>query len=125
MESVLLVVCAQGAEFESSPLTIEKSFPEPPMQQAAWSPPNTKLSADLTSATTILFQQGLVDPRGCEYRDISVGTGSCWNGDGRVLHCHGWVIPSADKESQKFVICWNGLVYPAVTVGEKALSADE
>jgi hypothetical protein len=108
----------------SLPLKNE-ALPEPPMQRAGLSPDNAGLPADLLSATRRLFDQGLADPRGCEYRMIAVGTGSCWSGDGGVVDCHGWALPSAHAGAQRFAVCWNGLVYPAVRVGEKAdLEAD-
>ena len=30
------------------------------------------------------------------------------------------MLPPADKAAQQFAVCWNGLVYPVVAVGEKA-----
>ena len=37
----------------------------------------------------------------------------------------GWVLPAAAGQKQSFAVCWNGLVYPAVTVGGTAdLAAD-
>jgi hypothetical protein len=70
------------------------------------------------SATAILFEAGMADPRACDYRAIEVGTGSVWNGDGGVVKTHGWVLPGGGTQS--FAVCWNGLVYPTVTVGEQA-----
>ena len=71
-------------------------------QKAAWTAPKADVPADLVTATTRLFQQGLADPRGCDYRTISVGTGSCWSGDAGVAECHGWVLPAAEKTAQRF-----------------------
>jgi hypothetical protein len=67
-----------------------------------------------------LFEQGLADPRGCEYRSVSVGTGNCWFGDGGVVECHAWVLPAKEKSGQRFAVCWNGMVYPIVSTGDKA-----
>lgn len=93
------------------------------MQNYAWAMPASNLPTNYLSATALLFEQGLGDPRGCEYREIEVGTGSVWNGDGGVAKTRGWVIPGHD--SQRFAVCWNGLVYPAVSVGTNAnLEAD-
>lgn len=65
----------------------------------------------------------MADPRGCSYREIEVGIGNVWSGDGGVVSTHGWVLPS--RGDQRFAVCWNGLVYPAVSVGTNAdLEAD-
>jgi Leucine-rich repeat (LRR) protein len=90
-----------------------------------WSPPKTELPAKLLTATTALFEAGLADPRGGEYRIIEIGTGNCWSGDGGIVRTHGWVLPERAGEKQRFAVAWNGLVYPVVTVGERArLRAD-
>jgi hypothetical protein len=70
------------------------------------------------SATSELFAQGLADPRGCEYREIEVGTGNIWSGDGGVVKTHGWVF--AGTNGRQFAVCWNGLVYPTVSIGSEA-----
>ena len=123
--SILIVNCFAatwcGARtFVASPVLKGPTLPLPPLQHAEWSAPTTDVPASLLTATTRLFQQGLADPRKCDYRTISVGTGSCWSGDAGVVECHGWVLPPADKAAQQFAVCWNGLVYPVVAVGEKA-----
>jgi len=65
----------------------------------------------------------MADPRDCEYHEIEVGTGDVWSGDGGVVTTHGWILP--DTNSGTFAICWNGLVYPVVSVGTNAdLTAD-
>jgi hypothetical protein len=115
----LLALCL-GPAFEPSPPLKQENLPEPPMQHSAWSPVKVELPSELLSATARLFKQGLADPRGCEYREVSVGTGSCWSGDAGVVHCHGWAFPAGDAAAQRYAVCWNGLVYPAVSVGEKA-----
>ena len=123
--SILIVNCFAatwcGARtFVASPVLKGPTLPLPPLQHADWSAPTADVPAGLLTATTRLFQQGLADPRGCDYRTISVGTGSCWSGDAGVVECHGWVLPAADKAAQQFAVCWNGLVYPVVSVGDKA-----
>ena len=101
-------------------------LPAPPQQAAAWKAPATKLSKEFISATALLFQQGLADPRGCEYREIEVDVGGFEPGWGdEVIKTHGWVLPAAGKQSQRFGVCWNGLVYPLAAVGKPAdLRAD-
>lgn len=81
------------------------------------------LPTNYVSATELLFQQGLADPRGCDYREIEIGTGEVWQGDGGVVKMHGWVLPG--KSQGKFAVCWNGMVYPVISVGTNAdLDAD-
>ena len=95
-------------------------------KNAAWTPP-VGLPAPLVSATASLFAEGLADPRGGDYRQISVQTGSVWSGDGGIVETHGWVLPTTPSApaTGPRAVCWNGLVYPVVSVGGKAsLSAD-
>ena len=61
-------------------------MPEPPSQGEPWTAPATKLPKFLVSATGILFEQGVADPRGCEYREVEVG------GDW-IVKAHGFVLP--------------------------------
>jgi hypothetical protein len=99
------------------------NLPAPPKQNSAWNAPATSLPSNYLSASTTLFEQGLADPRGCEYREIEVGTGSVWRGDGGVVTTHGWVLP--ETNSGNFAVCWNGVVYPVVNVGSMVdLTAD-
>jgi len=92
----------------------------PPQQDSPWQAPSMKLPKVFVSATVVLFRQGLADPRGCEYREIEVATGSCWSGDAGVHKVHGWVLPAEKGKEERFAVCWNGLVYPVVRIGEKA-----
>jgi hypothetical protein len=60
------------------------SIPEPPEQKSPWASPQTQLPEDLMSAATRLFEQGLADPRGMEYREIEVIVGVEWH-TGRIV----------------------------------------
>jgi len=100
---------------KASPFFEGSGLPQPPQQGAAWSLPTTTLPTNYLTAAALLFQQGMADPRGCEYREIEVGTGSIWRGDGGVVKTRGWVLPGQDE--QRFAVCWNGLVYPVVSMG--------
>ncbi|HET6892884.1 MAG TPA: hypothetical protein VFH31_17395 [Pyrinomonadaceae bacterium] len=96
------------------------TIPSPPAQTAVWKPPATSLPEKFVTATVTLFDQGLADPRDCEYRQIEVVVGSVWGGHG-VCKIHGWVLPNkSPDQTQRFGIGWNGLVYPLVSVGEPA-----
>jgi len=116
------LVAACWPAYSAEPTWTE--LPTPPQQQAAWTPPKTALPPTLLTATSALFEEGMADPRGCPYCEISVLTGSCWGGAGEVK-THGWVLPAKAGETQRFGVCWNGLVYPLLAVGKAAdLKAD-
>jgi hypothetical protein len=97
----------------------EPTLPVPPQQNAPWNPPETSLPRFLNTATATLFEQGLADPRGCEYRAITLQVGSVWSGDGGKVKTSGWVLPGDDGKP-RHAIAWNGLVYPVIDVGEPA-----
>lgn len=102
-----------------------QDLPQPPMQDKPWTAPKQGLPKPLVSATTALFQAGMADPRGCEYREVKVAVGNCWNGGGGVIATHGWVLPAVADAKKRHAVCWNGLVYPVSSVGDKAdLAAD-
>ena len=90
-----ILIAAHGtlaAEPKPSPKFDGTALPEPPSQRKAWTAPPTTLPATLVSAVDLLFQQGMADPRGCEYREIEAVVGNVWNGDGGVQKVHGWVF---------------------------------
>ena len=96
------------------------SLPDPPRQRLAWEPPRVPLPEKLVTATAKLFEQGLADPRGCEYREVEIASGSIGGWAGRVK-THAWVLPAAPQPGgRRFAVGWNGLVYPLESVGEKA-----
>jgi len=100
------------------------SIPVPPDQNKPWAVPRGVPPA-LLGATITLYDQGLPDPRGCEYREITVHVGDAYLGDGGAEPTHGWVLPAVDGSIQRFAICWDGLIYPALSVGKVVdLSAD-
>jgi hypothetical protein len=88
-------------------------IPNPPDQSQPWTAPATALPKFLVSATASLFEQGVADPRGCEYRQVEAGNGA-------IAKVHGFVLPErADTPARgRFVIGWDGLVHPAWTVGD-------
>ena len=110
-------------ERKASPLFSGNELPPPPRQKDKWATPMSSLPTNYVSATALLFEQGLANPRDCDYREIEVGTGSPWSGDGGVVNTHGWLLPN--QGGQQFAVCWNGLVYPTAGVGTNAdLEAD-
>ncbi len=102
---------AQG--FRQAPMFAGKMIPDPPSQGQPWTAPATKLPKFLVTATEILFEQGVADPRGCEYRQVEIG-------DGLIKKDRGFVLPERADIAGRFVVCWDGLVYPALTVGAPA-----
>ena len=92
-----------------------EGLPAPPQQNAPWPHGDDAL---LKAAAT-LFEQGLADPRGLEYREIEIAVGSPRNGGGYPLKTHGWILPNDGKDGQ-FAVAWNGLVYPVMSLGHSA-----
>ena len=92
-----------------------EALPTPAQQNASW------LHGDdaLSKAAATLFEQGLADPRGLEYREIEIAVGNPWNGGGSSTKTHGWILPEQGKDA-KFAVAWNGLVYPIISVGAAA-----
>jgi hypothetical protein len=117
----LVVLVGLGADESGPAPKLEgQSIPNPPRQKEPWTPPQTKLPRFLVSATAVLFEQGVADPRGCDYRIIDVTVGSVRaNGPG-TTRTHGWVFPPMKGRKERFAVCWNGLVYPLVSFGDKA-----
>lgn len=119
------VASAQKEEFRPAPVFEGISLPKPPRQEEPWTPPETRLPRFLVSATATLFEQGLADPRDCEYRAIEIAVGSVWGGPGGITSTKGWVLPAPDGEKRRFAVSWSGLVYPVIKVGQPAdLAAD-
>lgn len=119
---VLLIAAAAG---RSSARAEEPTLPTPPRQAEPWAPPRTSLPQFLVSAPTALFEQGLADPRGCEYRTIQIAVGGVWGGQAHDVATNGWVLPAAEGGKSRHAIAWSGLVYPLIGVGGPAdLDAD-
>ncbi len=113
-----MALFSMAGERQATPHFGGDELPDLPAQKKAWQIPQSSLPESYVSATRVLFDQGMADPRGCEYREIRVGTGNVWNGDGGVFETRGWLLPGDGPE--RFAVCWNGLVYPVVAWGEAA-----
>ena len=97
MRFVLYVLCA-------APLVCA-ALPEPPAQHQDWTAPLAPGIPDYVMRTTdFLFNAGLADPRGGEYREVEIAR----------LKTHAWVFPGG------YAVGWNGLVYPVLNAGPLA-----
>src|SRR5262245_4161046 len=106
---------AQQNEQVRAPIFQGEGLPTPPQQNAPWPHGDDAL----LNAAAMLFEQGLADPRGLEYREIEIAVGNPFDGGGYPLKTHGWVLPNKGKAGQ-FAVAWNGLVYPVLSLGQSA-----
>ncbi len=97
----------------------KSQLPEPPQQHQAWHP-DSPIAANIHSAANTMFEQGFPDPRGCEYREIEVECSMVFATNVWPVKTRGWVLPAKSNETNRFAICWNGLIYPVVTLGAPA-----
>ena len=110
---LLVLAELQVVEPRPAPKFAGRSIPDPPRQKEPWTPPQTKLPRFLVSATAALFEQGMADPRGCEYREVEIG-------DGTIFKSRGFVLPERASQAGRFVVSWDGVVYPALSAGAVA-----
>ena len=79
----------------------------------------------LVRASATLFEQGLADPRGGDYRAIEIAVGSVWSNVGGIALDPRLGPARGAGETTRFAVAWSGLVYPTVSVGAPAdLEAD-
>jgi hypothetical protein len=92
------------------------------MQTDPWALPvlSTNLPPHLQSTINVLFQNGMADPRGCDYREIEVVVGNFWTASGATNKTRGWMLPPARDTQARYAIGWNGLIYPIISVGRPA-----
>lgn len=94
------------------------TIPVPPEQHTPWVAPATKLPKFLVADVALLFEQGMADPRGCQYREVEVV-------DRGPIATHAFVLPAKPGEARRFAVGWDGIVYMATSVGKVAdLDAD-
>ena len=85
---------------------------------APWTPPKTKLPSSFVKAVAFAFDHGLPDPRGGEFREVTIRGGALWGFSNTEATVTGWVMPAAADVSQ-IAICWNGLPYRPLKIGQK------
>ncbi|MEO8204775.1 MAG: hypothetical protein ABI615_01250 [Chthoniobacterales bacterium] len=112
-----LLVLAMGGTLRAQNFS-DTEVPNPPATGTPWVAP--EVSPEWARAAKELFDQGMADPRGCDYRQIKVITGSVWSLAPQAIQTHGWVLPilAGGKPAHRFAVCWNGLVYPTLEIGE-------
>ena len=86
---------------------------EAPQQHAPWSCPS-EVPEKLGQSATLLFSLGYADPRGLEYKSVTIHPDQ-----ENPLDVHGWVF-SGDIGS-RYVVAWNGMIY---SVKKEGLLAD-
>jgi hypothetical protein len=115
---------ASASRPKGDPMVVS-DFPEPPQQHAPWDGATNTISDEFNATTKLLFEQGLADPRGCDYREIEIKAGELGSETAETIKTHGWVLPASSSTNQTFAVCWNGLVYPVVSAsGAASLSSD-
>ncbi len=104
---VASAVAPPGAKAETPPP------PPPPRQADPWTPPATTLPRFLVSATAALCDQGLPDPRGCDYRSIRIAVVADSEGETREVATAGWLLPAGGPadDRARHAIAWDGLIY--------------
>ena len=101
---IILGILSAGRYFaQDTPKFDGTSVPVPPEQSQPWTPPPTKLAPVVVSAITELFDEGLSDPRGCEYREIEITWGES------TIKTHGWVLPGSENQAVCRRVEWPGL----------------
>lgn len=122
---LLLLAAGAPAAPAVSPVSAAASLPDPPRQGDPWAPPATTLPPEFIAAAKTLFWEGLADPRGGEYRAITVQASGFFPGQTHADPVHGWVLPAGPGEPPGFAVCWDGQVYPVAAAGARAdLQAD-
>jgi len=109
-----------GSDFVSQGVFVDAVLAEPPQQRVPWTAPKSRLPKEFIAATTSLFNQGMADPRGCQYREVAVRAYDFRDAEAKDISTHGWVIPDAADRPTRLAICWNGVVYPLVAAGKPA-----
>jgi hypothetical protein len=130
--TIALVLASFGlTAFAQGPAPLPRfaggAIPDPPNRREPWTPPETKLPRFLVEATATLAEQGLADPRGCDYREIGLELDRdrpAFQG-ASLSALHGWVLPPKPEGGPRFAVAWDGLVHPLASIGPEAdLEAD-
>ncbi len=89
-------------------------MPEPPMQGKPWTAPATKLPKFLVSCDAPpSSSKACPTPGGANIARSRSATAP-------IVKARGFVLPERVDVPGRFVVCWDGLIHPALTVGEPA-----
>lgn len=89
--------------------TATAAIPEAPHQHEPWQPmPSDDIAEYEPGLVAMMFDAGLADPRGGEYREIELDLPAARN---KPVITHGWYFP------QGFAVCWDGVVHPVLHAG--------
>ena len=103
----------------------QERFPRPAHADAVWKPEHKTRIKDWYTATNLFIEKTGADPRALDYREVELQMGSIWKGDAGTHRTHAWVYYAKGNSSQPYALTWNGQLYPALWVGDKAeLEAD-
>lgn len=92
--------------------------PTPPMQTRAWDAKQSEFPPEFSASVADIFDLGLADPRGCEYRVVKRAPVA--GVDLSALpELHAFVLP-ADDNAERFAVTWRGLVTRIHSVGSPA-----
>src|SRR5579862_6810572 len=86
------------------------------LAQTPISSASTGIPADFEPAGRFLFDNGMDDPIGGEFRTVTVDCGDSWHGSGPPAEVTGWVVSGEGAGAR--VVCWNDLANTAISVGE-------
>jgi hypothetical protein len=88
---------------------LEAALPVPLRQHGSWPPVAVAgMPVYVPEIAGLLFDAGLADPRGGEYREIEL---TVHQGRTSSVTTHGWYF------SQGFAVCWDGLAHGVIRVG--------
>ena len=83
-----------------------------------WEAPSSGLPQQFVDSVEFMFENGLADPRGGEYRSVTITVNSSWKREEKQIETMGWVFPKSSVNPQ-YVVCWDGLIYLPDKVGAK------
>ncbi|MCH8978864.1 MAG: hypothetical protein IH945_06430 [Armatimonadetes bacterium] len=98
----LKVVLAQGIQHENQ----------------SWERYPTSLPSAFVDAADLLFEHGLEDPTGGEYREIAVTVPSSLKNEEKQIKTNGWVFTD-QTTGLLYAVCWDGMRYEVDWVGRK------
>lgn len=114
-----VVLCSSCVPEKEKSVPDSTLFPKPPQQGVPWVALTNGIPPAVATACAEIFEAGLADPRGCEFREITLES---WKHENReqqskIIATRGWVLPAKSPTSPRFATCWNGLIYPVTSVG--------